>query len=268
MIGTRAHLTPSKQSLRVIHHCASQLRPGDPRLADWHETYTRVHANRLATDLDIVIATVSAGSKVLECGSVPLVFTLALAEVGYEVTGCDIAPERYADTIQELALDVSKCDLEAEQMPFRADLYDAVVFNELFEHLRINLVFTMGEVYRVLKPEGVLLLSSPNLRSLTGIFNFLFRNRAFSCSGDVYAQYRKLDELGHMGHVREYTTLEVADFLSKVGFCSLDLIFRGSYNSAFARGMTWALPQLRPFVSYVARKPDCVTGKGTNRSID
>lgn len=185
----------------------------------------------------------------------PLLLTAALSASDYAVTGVDIAPERYRAAIGRMGITVIKCDIEKETLPFDDDAFDAVVFNELFEHLRINPVFTLSEVRRVMKPGGIMMLSSPNLRSLDGIRNFIFRNRAYSCAGNLYAEYRKLETLGHMGHVREYTTTEVIDFLTNVGFEVTKVIYRGRFNSIAKRLLAASIPSLRPFVSYVSTKP-------------
>lgn len=146
--------------------------------------------------------------------------------------------------------------LENEKLPLDSDSYDTVIFFELFEHLRINPIFVMREVLRVLKPNGFLLLSSPNLRSLRGAQNFLLRNHAFSCCGDIYAEYDKLEKLGHMGHVREYTSAEIIKFLSDIGFEVKKLIYRGRYPSNSSQLAIRLFPKLRPFITYVAQKPE------------
>lgn len=246
---------PSASSLQIIESCAKDLLPEDKSLAEWHNSYVSNHKLRIAQDLDIVRDKVPANSNVLEMGSIPLLFTLALSKCSYTVTGCDIAPERYSSTIQSTGLNIAKCDIEKEPLPFPDNSFDAVVFNELFEHLRINPIFTLSEVLRVMKPNGVLMLSSPNLKSLGGIKNYLFKDRAFSCSGNIYAEYMKLKQLGHMGHVREYTRTEVVDFMKNVGFVVTGIIYRGRYGTNSAQLLVRIFPSLRPFISYVATKP-------------
>ena len=256
MKSKRQAFSPSMESLKTIEACASDLSPEGQKLSEWHNSYVSNHKSRIALDLDIVKEQVAQNAKILEFGSIPLLFTTALSKSNYNVTGCDIAPERYASTINKTGINVVKCNIETEKLPFQDNAFDAVVFNELFEHLRINPIFTLSEVFRIMKPNASLTLSSPNLRSLRGIINFLIRNRAHSCSGDIYAEYQKLEKLGHMGHVREYTTKEVVEFLENIGFNVTKIIYRGGYDTKISQLIIKSIPHLSPFVSYIAKKPE------------
>jgi SAM-dependent methyltransferase len=251
----RQHFTPSTAALRAIDACARDLAPQNAQLSGWHENYLINHKHRICHDFDIINQEIPKTQSIVEFGSIPLILTAALKNCGYRVTGCDIAPERYASTIEALGLAVVKCNIETERLPFADESFDAVVFNELFEHLRINPVFTLAEVLRIMRPNGVLTLSTPNLRSLEGVRNFLLRDRAYSCTSSIYHEYKKLETIGHMGHVREYTRTEVVEFLETVGFEVTAIIYRGEYQNPLKRTLIRLMPSLSPFVSYVARKP-------------
>jgi SAM-dependent methyltransferase len=253
--SSRLHFTPSAAALRVIDACARDLAPESAGLSAWHEDYLVNHRTRVAHDLDIINHEIPKSKSIVEFGSIPLVLTAALKSCGYQVTGCDIRPDRYASTIEAMGLNVVECNIETQQLPFADESFDAVVFNELFEHLRINPVFTLTEVLRITKPHGILTLSTPNLRSLDGIRNFLFRDRAFSCASSIYLEYKKLQTIGHMGHVREYTRTEVVEFLQTIGFEVTAIIYRGEYASRLKRALIGLMPSFSPFVTYIARKP-------------
>ena len=64
----------------------------------------------------------------------------------------DINPDRSKHFIEKYNLDVKKCDIENEKIPFENDWFDFILFNEIFEHLRIDPIYTLREVNRVLKP--------------------------------------------------------------------------------------------------------------------
>lgn len=245
-----------EQHLALIDEMAGRIRPDTPSLDDWYATYVRQHRLRLASDLEIVTQWAPGRARLLEYGAVPLVLTAALVDRGFAVSAVDVDPDRFGTAIAELQLDVRSCDVETEPVPFESSAFDAVVFNELFEHLRINPIFTLGEAHRVLKPDGILLLSTPNLRSFRGIRNLLLHNQGHAVSAGVYRQYEKLATLGHMGHVREYTTHEVASFLTRVGFSVETVIYRGGHGTGVVGFAERLAPSLRPFFSLVATKED------------
>ena len=247
--------SPSYTALELVDSCAGDLVAEDPALFGWHAGYVANHKVRIAHDLDIITQEIPRSHRILEVGSIPLLLTAALMKSGYGVLGCDIAPERYSSTIRSLGLNVVKCNIETEPLPFDNASFDAVIFNELFEHLRINPIFTLSEMLRVLKPNGMLTVSTPNLKSLGGIANFLIGDRAQSCSANLHAEYSKLRTIGHMGHVREYTPTEVIEFLQTIGFNVTSTIFRGDYAGLTSRLLIRCIPRLSPFVSYIARKP-------------
>jgi SAM-dependent methyltransferase len=248
--ASTSHLNLIQQAIAVV--LADDHKNGKWR-REWTQEYGTTHRVRLAHDVALIRRFAKKSDKICEVGALPLFLTIALKKEGFDVTGIDISPERLASTISKAALRVLKCDIEHQAVPFADCTFDVVVFNELFEHLRINPIFTLGEVRRVTKRTGVMLLSTPNLRSIVGIRNFLFRNKSYSCCDDVYDEFDLLNVCGHMGHVREYTTAEVIGFLRKVGFEVEELIFRGSFDRALYRAVCAAIPSMRPFVTYVAR---------------
>lgn len=230
------------------------MGPDDDPLRSWYDTYRRRHSERIAHDLALVRQAAPDGARVLDCGAVPLLLTAALARAGYRVEGVDVAPDRFGRAIAEEGLRVAACDLERERLPFDDESFDLVVFNELFEHLRLDPIFTVGEVHRVLRPGGRLLLSTPNLRSLRGVRNLLQHGRAHAVSGGIYEQYEKLRSLGHMGHVREYTTVEVAEFLEHMGLVVIEVVYRGGHGRGPVGVVERLLPSWRPFQTLVAER--------------
>ncbi len=274
---------PPTRALNAIDTAARNIRQAETQtstLSDWFDGYHRNHRARLAFDLDQVwqelhrrAARASASdaaepAKVLEMGSVPLLLSVALTdqhrsdspatslpaatEPPLELATVDVAPERFEASATQFGLQVLKCDIEREPLPFSDHTFDLVIMNELFEHLRIQPIFTLEEVLRVLKPGGRLLVSTPNLRSLRGMRNLIFHNQAHASSAGIYQQYDKLRTLGHYGHVREYTTREVTEFLEQIGFTPRRLIFRGGHGRGVAGLAERLFPSLRPFFSVVA----------------
>lgn len=241
-------------ALAAVDAARARLRPADPTLAAWFDDYARDHRRRLAEDLVLVTQRVGTGDRVLEVGSVPLLLTAALAGRGFDVTGVDLDPERFRAGIDACGLAVVRCDVETEALPFADASFDAVVCNEVFEHLRVNPVFTVREINRVLRPGGRLMLSTPNLRSYRGVVNLVGHGRAWSVGAEPYEQYAKLERLGHMGHVREYTRREVEDFLAACGLTVTEVVPRGAPATRLEHVALRLRPSLAPMMSVVAEK--------------
>jgi SAM-dependent methyltransferase len=62
-------------------------------------------------------------------------------------------------------VDVRTCDFETQPLPFPDGMFDVVVANQIFEHLK-QIYRPISEVHRVLKPGGYFLFSVPNLGAL------------------------------------------------------------------------------------------------------
>ena len=217
--------------------------------------YLRHHRERLALDLQWLLDNVRPEAAILEVGASPYCLTRAAAGAGYRVATVDFSSRWNRERAVRLGVAWSPCDIEREPLPFPDDAFDEVLFNEIFEHLRIDLPFTAGEILRVLRPGGRLWLSTPNLLSLRGSANLALRQEAWAVSaGGVYNQYRNLRDGGHMLHVREYTGPEVVAFLQAAGFAVEVLRYRGRFHNGFANAACVVMPRLRPYFSVISRK--------------
>jgi SAM-dependent methyltransferase len=246
---------PPAQELATVVSSAERITPDAEHMLRWFEQYVNSQKDRLAFDLEVIRKRCDKGAAIIEFGAVPLLLTASLTRLGYSVRSIDIAADRFSRSIKDLNLDVVSCDIETEKLPFHDSQFDVALFNELFEHLRINPIFTMREVHRILKPGGLLFLSTPNLRSLAGLANFLLKNRCYSCESDPYDEFSKLEGLGHMGHVREYTTREITEFLGRIGFEVREIVFRGTFGKPWADALCRLASSLRPFATYIGVKP-------------
>lgn len=259
-----------KDCLQLVDESiASLLRvpPDSDFVAQWVREYARNHRFRLAKDVELVQRYAPPGAKILEFGSSPFFLTLALERAGHDVCGLDLTPELFAGALAAHALDIRKVDFEREPVPLPDEAFQLVLFNEVFEHLRIDLIFTMSEVRRVLRADGTLLLSTPNHRSLVGIWTLLWHQLGCHACPDLYQEHDNLRRLGHMGHVREYTAREVSHFLARIGLHTKDVLFRyfrqGRRESAalsvrdfIEHGVGAVVPSLRPLFSLVCTKCD------------
>lgn len=244
---------PSSGSLASLSASIAEITSRAP--AAWLQEYAFYHRDRLALDLEWCVQNFVSGAKVLEVGGHPFFLTHSLQLQGYALSCVDLLVPEARVIADSVGLHVLACDLETQALPFAADTFDEVLFNEVFEHLRLDLIATVEEVLRVLKPGGRVWVSTPNLGSLKGMANLIFRNEAWAVSGEgVYAAYQVRRKYGLMGHVREYTSREVSEFLAEVGFVDGQVAYRGTYKNTFARTACRLMPRLLPYVSCIATK--------------
>jgi SAM-dependent methyltransferase len=184
------------------------------RLPAGHDGYFVVNRRRYQSTLQLIKRFADEG-EILEIGAAPAHFTALLKAAGYAVVGIDLDPSRLAHIVATFGLDIRRCDVERDKLPFPDHHFGCVVFTEILEHLRIDPLFALAEVNRVLRPNGILILTTPNLYSAQNIARFALGR---GLVGDALTEFRKLRQLGHMGHIREYTRTEVKRFLEYSGF--------------------------------------------------
>lgn len=183
------------------------------------------HKDRYKKDLELVNKFFKRG-KILDLGANPFHLTFCLKQLGYDVTGVDINPNPFKNFIDKYNLDIRKANIETAKLPFKDNTFNLIIFNEVFEHLRINPIFSLKEINRVLKPGGTLLLTTPNLYAIHKIFMF---NLGMSFN-DAYDQFEKVYTYGYVGHIREYSTKEIKKFLEKTNFKVENVIYQNHYS--------------------------------------
>jgi SAM-dependent methyltransferase len=60
--------------------------------------------------------------------------------------------------------------MEESQFPYEDNTFDVVLYCEIIEHLLMNPVNTQREINRVLKPNGTLVVITPNVAGLGNVF--------------------------------------------------------------------------------------------------
>jgi SAM-dependent methyltransferase len=83
----------------------------------------------------------------------------------YNVYGIDVQPE----ALNGLDPERYRFGNIEDKIPFEDKVFDGVVMLELIEHLT-NIKAAFGEIRRVLKPHGLIILSTPNYSFLPGLF--------------------------------------------------------------------------------------------------
>ena len=175
-----------------------------------------------------------ANKKVLNVGGAPFIFEVMLEHINtsINITSIDLHPEHYSSQIEALNLDVICCDIETADGRDKVNFadYDVLCVCEVFEHMRLDLLGTFESLHSKMKAGSFLYLTTPNFFYLPNILGLIYARRS---GPSLPKQWGKLAAFGHMGHVREYSQVEVKEFLEYCGFETIEIIPRNTkkYNS-------------------------------------
>ena len=100
-------------------------------------------------------------------------------------------------------------NVEEERFPFEDGAFAGVLFCEIIEHLLVDPLAALREIKRVLKPDGVLVLTTPNVNRLENVARML-------AGQNIYDPYSGYGPYGR--HNREYNRQELTALLEHAGF--------------------------------------------------
>lgn len=154
------------------------------------------------------------------CGDGAATALFAAVTRGHHVIGADWSL-RALNLAQRRGFDVVGAGADAPGLPFGPATMDVIVMSELIEHL-VDTDFALGEVRRVLRPGGTLLLSTPNLAA--------WYNRALLAAGvqPVFSEVSLRGIHGRpgrevVGHLRMFTRRALVGLLAANGFGRIEV---------------------------------------------
>jgi ubiquinone/menaquinone biosynthesis C-methylase UbiE len=174
-------------------------------------------AERQARMLTHVLRDVAAPARIVDvgCGDGMATSVAARHNHGHHFVGIDWS-EGNLRRGQQFGLTLVRGGVDAPGLPLRSGTVDVVIMSELIEHL-VDTDTAVEEVWRVLKPGGSLLLSTPNLAAwfnrglvalgIQPIFSEVSLRGVFGRPGNQVA-----------GHLHLFTRRALVGFLEANGF--------------------------------------------------
>jgi 2-polyprenyl-3-methyl-5-hydroxy-6-metoxy-1,4-benzoquinol methylase len=192
--------------------------------------------------LEMIKPFLKPGMQILDFGCGQGAFSQRLADEGMIVDSCDIDTDQIRATVrQKIKLDLDKPEISAS-IPGK---YDMVIAMEIIEHLQ-NPWKYITDAISLLKENGMLVLSTPNVSSFPSRLRFLMR-------GTLIA-FEKPD-LDH-GHISPLTFVQLENMFNHLnleivrkGHAGDIPIFHFTEISLFQILRNSLLPLLYPFMS-------------------
>jgi 2-polyprenyl-3-methyl-5-hydroxy-6-metoxy-1,4-benzoquinol methylase len=185
-----------------------------------------------------------SGKKLLDIGCGEGFFLFNAAKAGYTTKGIEISQDAAEYAGREFGLDVEAKPFEELQFP--DNHFDVVTLWQVLEHVPYPLI-VLKEVHRILKPEGLLATSTPDIDS---ILAKIFRRRWWNL--------RRL-------HINQFTTRTLTDMLKRAGFNN---VFSTRYREYISISML-VIPLLKHLKMYERAKdqfnPGSTSGKIMNK---
>ncbi|MBF0190958.1 MAG: class I SAM-dependent methyltransferase [Magnetococcales bacterium] len=126
---------------------------------------------------------------------------------------CDYYPEFFTMP----AVPVQKVDLNREPLPYPDASFQVVTCSEVIEHLE-NYRALLREMHRVLKPGGLLIVTTPNILNVKSRLRF-FGSGFYNLFGPLPVRNDQLYSTGH--HITPISFFHLSHALLDVGFSSI-----------------------------------------------
>jgi 2-polyprenyl-3-methyl-5-hydroxy-6-metoxy-1,4-benzoquinol methylase len=184
------------------------------------------------------------GVQLLDIGCGEGFFVFNASKAGYTTKGIEISQDAAEYARREFDLDVEAKPFE--ELRFADNHFDVVTLWQVLEHVPYPLMI-LKEVHRILKPGGLLVVSTPNIE---GIPAKIFRRRWWNI--------RRL-------HINQFTVKTLTYMLDRAGF---KRVFSTSYKEYISLSML-VIPLLRHLKVYERAKalfrPSSISGKIMNK---
>lgn len=182
------------------------------------DSYLQGHARRTMRTVEVLLDKNPKG-KLLELGTskvIPLLLQELQPELEVHVTDFDLTKEQKGKTnisleIYNRDVPVYRVDLEKQALPIESETFDYVLCCEVIEHMELDPMFMMSEINRVLKPQGTLILTTPNITSSRALWKILR-----GMEPHFYMQYRKTPS--YHRHNYEYSVSGIRSVMKASGF--------------------------------------------------
>lgn len=181
---------------------------------------------------DIVkyISRIGPGKKILDIGAGYGFYDIILKEdFGLDVTALELEENIpvYCQLLRSHGISIIPGELSKRNCPIPDENFDVVIFSEVIEHIRLSPLRALLEINRILKPSGLLLLTTPNVGRLSNVLMLLVGKNIVESFPDEDTGLVHITD--KMKHIREYTMNELKVLMNRAGY----KVIKAEYSICF-----------------------------------
>ena len=176
--------------------------------SEYNNYYVKLHNKRISHLITFLIKHVKSGSKIGIIG-----YSMFDSMIRDKLSGCtiynilpsiDFASQEVDSTAQILVYDITES--KSVEMTFE---FDCIIFTEVLEHLFSDDLLVINNVTRLLRKNGLLFFSVPNVSALGKLIPLIAGENPYMKKSEIVE-----GAFGGFGHIREYSFREVRNLLT------------------------------------------------------
>lgn len=165
--------------------------------------YYLIHEARYKRILKEIHKISKSHLRILDVGCYPYHLGAALEKLGHDVWGISSTHEPIKNK------KVAILNIETDPFPYKDNFFDLVICSEVLEHLPHSPLPALKEMYRVTKPSGHVLLTTPNILGSIHLLLRLFGRAPLTGENAKNIYHR---------HNHEYTLRELSRIVTRAGW--------------------------------------------------
>ena len=179
------------------------------------------------------------------CGDGKFSISLKNACRAEDVYGIEIS-QKGVESAQNNGVKIFQFDIDKDNFPFEDNYFDAIFAGEVIEHV-YDTDHLLDEVYRVLKPNGLVVLTTPNLACWQNRFSLLFGFQPYTTSPSL--RYR----IGHLFGDSDLLPEELIQGKKHISIFAIKALLKllriHKFNIVYVSGAPIGLPDYMDFPS-------------------
>jgi len=213
---------------------------------------------RISDDFEFIKPFLHKGLRILEIGAVPPLLDCFMVKQGIKnLTIVDPNASEFEPFWNKYEIKFIEADIADIRLYIEKESYDMIILSEVWEHLLVNKFELIKDLHSILKKDGFLFVTTPNLESISGMYGLLCESSGYATKyrEGIVNQYLRYDRMGYYGHLREYTPEEMEQLFTYNNFFVLyKKKFIDQYNGGLVNALEKMFPKYASMGKYLFKK--------------